>query len=74
MAVTAVYNEYVNCAPKLILATEGLLWLAVTQSTPEITSEIEPFPSQLSTLTEYKLTFFATPQVVPPMTPATLVP
>ena len=47
--------------PSDMLATAGLAWFAVTQSTPAITSELRPMPAQLSTRTPCRDTPLATP-------------
>src|SRR5438046_10714710 len=57
-----------------MLATAGLAWFAVTQSTPAITSELRPMPAQVSTRTPWSDTAFATPYVAAPIVPATWVP
>src|SRR5262245_57066743 len=60
--------------PRLMLATAGFVWLAVTQSMPATTPAVEPEPEQLNTRTAYSITFLATPKVLPPTVPATCVP
>jgi hypothetical protein len=60
--------------PRLMLATEGPLALAATQSMPAITPELDPEPEQSNTRTGIRVTCLATPYVVPPTVPATWVP
>jgi hypothetical protein len=48
--------------------------VAVTQSTPAITPAVVPLPLQSSTRIGESFTALATPQVVPPVVPATWVP
>ena len=57
-----------------MLATAGLVWFCLTQSTPAMTPDVEPEPEQLSTRTAWRVTALATPYVVPPVVPATWVP
>ena len=47
--------------PRLMLATAGLEWFWVTQSTPAITPEFVPDPWQFRTRTAWMVTCFATP-------------
>ena len=47
--------------PRLMLATAGRTRLAVTQSTPGITPEVDPEPLQSSTRTACSVTPLATP-------------
>ena len=47
--------------PRLMLATAGLWWFPVTQSTPEMTPDQEPLPVQSRTRTGWSDTPFATP-------------
>src|SRR5262245_3345316 len=58
---TAVSSAVEMPPPKLMLATAGLMWFAVTQSTPEITPEVEPEPLQSSTRTPRSNELLATP-------------
>jgi hypothetical protein len=60
--------------PRLMFATDGPTWFAVTQSTPAITPVFEPEPLQSRTRTGCSVTCFATPYVVPPTVPETWVP
>src|ERR1041384_6441125 len=55
--------------PRLMLATAGLRWFAVTQSTPATTWATVPEPEQLSTRTAYNCTPLATPYCEPPTPP-----
>src|SRR6266571_3461828 len=59
--VTAVLSAAELPPPSDMLATAGLSWFAVTQSTPAITSELRPMPAQLSTRTPCRDTPLATP-------------
>jgi hypothetical protein len=59
--VTAASSAVEALPPRLMLATAGLTWFAVTQSTPAITPEFVPEPWQLSTRTACSVTCFATP-------------
>jgi hypothetical protein len=54
-------------------ATDGLAWLYVTQSTAAMMVEYVPDPAQSRARTEYSVTPFATPTVVPPIVPAMCV-
>ena len=58
---TAVSSALEAPPPKLMLATAGLMWLFVTQSTPAITPEFDPEPEQLSTRTPRNSELLATP-------------
>src|ERR1051325_4204016 len=49
--LTAVSSAEDAPPPRLMFATAGLMWFAVTQSTPEMTPEVEPEPEQSSTRT-----------------------
>src|SRR2546423_9634004 len=49
--LTAVSSADDAPPPRLILATAGLMWFCVTQSTPEMTPEVLPDPLQSSTRT-----------------------
>jgi hypothetical protein len=60
--------------PRLMFATAGFRALAVTQSMPAMTPDVEPDPSQPSTRTATRRTAFATPYLAPPTVPATWVP
>ena len=60
--------------PRLRLATAGFTWLARTQSTPVITPELVPEPSQPSTRTGWTTALSAMPYVAPAAVPATCVP
>ncbi len=71
---TAVSSALEAPPPRLMLATAGLIWLFVTQSTPAITPEVEPEPLQSSTRTPRSMTLLATPYVEPPIVPETCVP
>ena len=71
---TAVSSAVEAPPPRLMFATAGLTWFALTQSTPAITPELLPDPPQLSTRTANSLTLFATPWIDPPTVPATCVP
>ena len=71
---TALSSAVDTPPPRLMLATAGLMRLAVTQSTPAMTPDVEPEPLQLSTRTANKRTLLATPYVDPPIVPATWVP
>ena len=59
--LTAVSSAEDAPPPRLMFATAGLMWLAVTQSTPEMTPEVEPDPEQSSTRTALKSALLATP-------------
>src|SRR5215510_1890977 len=48
---TAESSAVLTPPPRLMLATAGLAWFAVTQFTPAITPEFVPDPWQLSTRT-----------------------
>src|SRR5687768_15503505 len=72
--LTAVSSALDAPPPRLMFATDGLMRLRVTQSTPAITPEFVPDPLQLSTRTAYSRTALATPYVEPPTVPATCVP
>src|SRR5262245_62001800 len=74
MLLTAVSTDVLAPPPRLMFATAGCAWLAVTQSTPAMTPDQVPLPSQPSTRTATRLTAFATPYVAPPTVPATWVP
>ena len=71
---TALSSVVLAPPPSDMLATAGLTWLAVTQSTPAITPALVPLPAQSSTRTATRLTALATPCTVPPTVPATCVP
>ena len=58
---TAVSRAVETPPPRLMLATAGLMWFAVTQSTPAMTPALVPEPLQLSTRTANRRTPFATP-------------
>ncbi len=73
-AVTAASMASLADPPRLMLATAGDWWFAVTQSTPAMTPAQVPLPEQPSTRTECRKTSLATPHVSPPMVPATWVP
>lgn len=49
---------------------EGLSLVVGTAFTPARIPSVVPLPAELSTLTDFKLTFLATPYVVPPIVPA----
>ena len=57
-----------------MLATAGRTAFAVTQSTPEMIVELPVTPAQPTTRTACSRTSLATPQVLPPIVPATWVP
>eukprot|EP00128_Syssomonas_multiformis_P010293 Colp12_sorted_trinity150504_noHs@10415 len=71
---TAALSDEEYPPPKLMLATAGRTLLAVTQSIPATTPEYVPDPEQSRTLTATRLTFLATPYVMPPIVPDTCVP
>ena len=71
---TATLAALLNPPPRLILATAGLMELAVTQFTPAMTCDQVPCPAQLRTRTARTYAFFATPYVRPAAVPATWVP
>ena len=48
---TAVSSAEEMPPPRLMLATAGLAWFCLTQSTPAITPDVEPEPEQLRTRT-----------------------
>jgi cytochrome P450 len=58
---TAVSSAADALPPRLMLATAGVAWLAVTQSTPAMTPEKVPDPLQSRTRTATSATFLATP-------------
>src|SRR5215813_8149604 len=72
--LTAVSSALDAPPPRLMLATAGAMKLVRTQSTPDITPEVEPEPLQSSTRTPRGSELFATPVVEPPIVPATCVP
>ena len=60
--------------PSDMFATAGFTALRRTQSSAATMPEVEPEPEQLRTRTPRSRTLFATPQVAPPIVPATCVP
>lgn len=58
---TAVSSAADALPPRLMLATDGPAWFAVTQSTPAITPALDPLPWQLRTRTATRSTSLATP-------------
>ena len=72
-SATASSSGWYTLPPRLMLATAGLIAFAVTQSTPAITCEYAPLPSQPRTRTDTIVTPLAMPYVFPPMVPATCV-
>src|SRR5262245_19493136 len=72
--LTALSRAELTPPPRLMFATDGPAWLAVTQSTPAMTPEVDPEPLQSRTRTACSVTCLATPYVVPPTVPDTCVP
>ena len=72
--VTALSRAVETPPPRLMLATAGLAWFWVTQSTPMMTPALEPDPLQSTTRTAWRVTPSATPYVLPPTVPAPWVP
>ncbi|CAB5239657.1 unannotated protein [freshwater metagenome] len=74
-AATALFTDVLLPPPRLMLATIGMVGLLIfcwaTQLIPEMTPAHEPDPAQSSTRTGIRVTFLATPYVVPPIVPAT---
>ena len=76
---TASLSAVLKPPPRDMLATHLLVFpeailsaqSTFTRSTPAMTPEYEPDPLQLRTFTATRLTFLATPYVVPPTVPAT---
>ncbi|CAM5249005.1 hypothetical protein SCALM49S_00633 [Streptomyces californicus] len=60
--------------PRLMLATDGPLALAATQSIPAMTCSVVPEPLSSRTRTATMSAFLATPCAAPAMVPATWVP
>ena len=58
---TAVSSAVEAPPPRLMLATAGLTWLCLTQSTPAMTPEFEPEPVQPRTRTGWTTALSAMP-------------
>src|SRR5215211_4679159 len=71
---TAASSESVAPYCRLMLMTPGRCPLATTQSRPAAAWLVSPLPEQLITRTPCSRTRFATPQVFPPIVPATCEP
>ncbi len=71
---TAVSRAEEGPPPRLMLATAGLTCFCRTQSTPAMTPELVPEPSQPSTRTGCTTALSAMPYLEPAAVPATCVP